>query len=400
MLTLAGSIAEADRQTDGYRLPVAAIYLDYHATTPVDRRVAQVVLDAMVTTFGNANSVDHRFGSDAAALVLDARGSVAELVGAEADDVRFTSGATEAISIALRMAKADCPDRPLRIALSCAEHKAMIEAARLMEGAGLATLRWLGVDQRGRTALAELVEALRDGSDLLCLMAANNEVGTINPIEAAAGVAAQAGVAILVDATQAAGRLPIDVGSWGVDYLVLSAHKIYGPKGVGALVARGSNRISAAVIGGHEGTANVPGIAGMGEACRLRLVERDEDEPRIEALRDRLEAALLAQVPDLMINGDVANRLGHNLHVSALGADNGAVTATLHRSVAISTGSACTSGAQEASHVLRAMSLAPELQESALRISPGKFTTTDEVDCAAAAIAAAIRQVRAARGAP
>ncbi len=356
------------------------------------------MLDAMTSAFGNSYSVDHSFGATAATLVDEARGSVAELIGAESQDVRFTSGATEAIRIAFRMALVECEGRPLRIALSRAEHKAVLVAAKMMERAGQATLRWMDVDDRARIDGSQLEDAIEGGIDLLCLMAANNEVGTIYPTKAVATMATRARVRILVDATQAAGRLEIDAIGWGLDYLVLSAHKIYGPKGVGALVAEGANRLSDDVLGGHAGTENVPGAVGMGEACRLRLLERDEDEPRISQLRDRLQEALLAQVPELVINGDLSNRLSHNLHVSAPGAENSAVTAALHRRVAIATGSACSAGAQEPSHVLRAMALAPELQESALRISPGKFTTMHEIERAAADIAEAIRHVRSAKG--
>lgn len=375
-----------------------AIYLDHHATTPVDERVAALVLDAMVNTYGNPASVDHHIGDVAALAVADARRAVAGLVGAEADDVRFTSGSTEAIRVAMAMAKAEVGDRPLRIVVSRAEHKAVIEAAAALERVGAATIRWLGVDGVGDVNLSEVADTLEAGADLLCLMAANNEVGTIYPVEQVARLASSFGAAILVDATQAAGRIDINATGWNLDYLVLSAHKLYGPKGVGALVARDANRISVETLGGHEGTQNVPGAVGMGEACRLRMIERPMDEARITELRDRLQAALLAEVPDIVVNGSIVNRLSNNLHISVLGADNGAVTARLHRTVAISTGAACSSGSEAPSHVLRAMGLADALQHSALRISPGKFTTSDEIDRAAVMIAAAVQQVRAMGG--
>ena len=263
---------------------------------------------------------------------------------------------------------------------------------------GRANVRWIEVDGRGRVSLSDLEAVLGLGVDLLCFMAANNEVGNVYPICEAAKRATRSGTEILVDATQAAGRVDIQAHRWGIDYVVLSAHKLYGPKGVGALVAPDAQSATANLVCGHEGTPNVPGIVGFGEACRLRSFEMAEDECRIGALRDRLEARLRAAVPGLVVNGDLENRLSHNLHVSAVGAPNDAVVARLRRKVAISTGSACTSGAQGPSHVLRAMKLSKELQEGALRISLGKFNTVEEIDHAAAEIGQAIDAVRSAAG--
>jgi cysteine desulfurase len=228
-------------------------------------------------------------------------------------------------------------------------------------------------------------------------MAANNEVGTIYPSRQIAEMARDAGALTLVDATQAAGRVPIAARDWGISYLALSAHKMYGPKGVGALLTPPSIKIYSShgtIKGVPEGTPNVPGIVGLGEACRLRMLEMSDDEQRIARQRDRLETILCQTVQGLIVNGHRETRLSHNLHVSVPSVPNDAVVARLHRRVAISTGAACSSGAQEPSHVLRAMGLAPALQEGALRIGLGKFTTDSEVEQAGVEISDAIRMTR------
>jgi len=391
MLELYPSIARA---RDGRR----PIYLDHQATTPVDPRVAGVVWEAMTTQFGNANSADHLYGEEAARLLGDAGSAVAKLVGATPEHVRFTSGATEAVRLALQIAVRKMEGRALHVSASRAEHRAVLDALQVLQDEGKARVTWLSVDAKGRVSLDEIAQVLRQGVDLLCLMAANNEVGTIYPVEAAASLAHDAGSDILVDATQAAGRVPLAAEAWDIDYLVLSAHKIYGPKGVGALVGRDAIGSWADKAWGHTGTPNVPGAAGFGAACRIVSEEGAESEEHVRSLRDHLQATLQADVPALEVNGDLAQRLSHNLHISAPGAPNDAVVARLRTSVALATGAACMSGAQQPSHVLRAMGLSPSLQDSALRISPGRFNTREEIDVAAAAIAEAIASVRAAVG--
>jgi cysteine desulfurase len=374
------------------------IYLDHQATTPVDPRVAAVVWETMTTQFGNANSVDHLYGEEAAHLLADARSAVAGLVGAAPEHVRFTSGATEGIRLALQTAVRKADGRPLRVACSPAEHRAVLDVLHSLETEGKARVTWLPVDGLGCVSLDKIAQACGGGIDLVCLMAANNEVGTLYPVQAATSLARDAGCEILVDATQAASRVFLDVDGWGIDYLVLSAHKIYGPMGIGALVGPDATGPLADQVAGHAGTPNVPGAVGFGEACRIAKEEGGESEVRICALRDRLEAALLDRIPGLVVNGDRDRRLTHNLHVSAPGAPNDAVVARLRATVALATGAACTSGAQEPSHVLRAMGLPLSLQDSALRISPGRFNTIEEIDTAADAIAKAVASVRAAVG--
>lgn len=369
------------------------IYLDYHATTPVDPRVAAAVLDAMITEFGNANSVEHLYGEVAARLVEDARFEVANLVSAEPEGVHFTSGSTEAIQLALAHALAT-HKRPLRVALTTVEHRALLDRVVDHERGGDIALSWLPVDQFARLDLDALEKTCQEGVDLVCVMAANNEVGTIYPIEAVNSIAAKAGASILVDATQAAGRIPLDALSLGITYLTISAHKIYGPKGIGALIVPPELHIRpdhGRIAGTGDGTPNVSGIVGLGEACRLRRLEMDFDEPRIANQRNTLEKLLHDSVECLATNGDPKNRLSGNLHISVPGVPNDVIVTKLRHLVALSTGAACSSGAQTRSHVLMAMRLPEAIQVGALRIGLGKFTTDEEIDLAATYISQASR---------
>ncbi len=372
------------------------IYLDHHATTPVDPRVAQVVADAINETFGNAASVEHAFGMEAANLIESAAAAVAKLVGAEdARDVLFTAGASEALRTAVSIAALTRADAPMRVLLPATEHTALLDAVARMQRQARASIRWLGVDGMGRVDLDEIAAA---PFDLVCLMAANNEIGTIHPVRAAAAIARRNGAAILVDATQGAGRIEVKAAEWGLDLVVFSAHKIHGPKGSGAVVGPGVAAAVASGALGHHGTPNVPAIAGFGEACRLQFSEGSADAVRIGALRDRLEHSLRDRIHGLVVNGDLNARLSHNLHVSIPGVPNDAVLARLRHTVAVSTGSACQSGAQGPSHVLRAIALPAAHQESALRMSPGRFTTAADIDAAADAIVAAVGAIRALAG--
>jgi cysteine desulfurase len=317
------------------------IYMDHHATTPVDPRVANVVVNAMVNVFGNASSVDHTHGEAALHLVDRATAEVAALVGSEAENIRFTSGSTESIRFALGHAVAMRGLSKLRVAATMVEHQAVLDALRIAVRAGLAEVVWIEVDGQANLRPESLHAALEKGVDLLCVMAANNEVGTIYPTRQIASDAHEAGAKVLVDATQAAGRVDLRSQEWDLDYLAFSSHKIYGPKGVGALAVSDANmhsELSEHVVG-HNGTLNVPGIVGFGEATRLMRMEGAEDERRIRGLRDRLEAGLLRGLPDIVVNGNRTNRLSHNFHFSLPGIPNDAVIARLRNRVAVSTGS-------------------------------------------------------------
>jgi len=352
----------------------------------------------MTETFGNPNSVDHVFGEIAATAVEEARCAVARLVGAETQDVRFTSGASEALRLALAYAIERSPS-PLKVAVAPIEHPALLDAVDHAVRNGHIQVVWMKVDNKARVNVDNIAHAVACGASLVCLMAANNEVGTLQPIEETGRLTKTAGVAFLVDATQAAGRVELDAQRWGIDYLILSAHKMYGPKGVGALISPEIAESAPPKLHAfHAATPNVSGIVGLGEAARLRTAEMAADEARIKVLRDRLEARLYRDIPGLAINGDREHRLANNLHISVPEAPNDAVIAHLRHKVAISTGAACMSGADAPSHVLRAMELPAWRQDGALRISLGKFNTDDEIERAAEAIIAAISVVHSALG--
>lgn len=377
------------------------IYLDYHATTPVDPRVAATVLHAMTEGFGNASSMDHAVGDRAEAAIQQASQQVANLVGASPRDILFTSGATESINLAIQgtVKHWERTHHKPRIAISAVEHKAVLDTCTALQQQDRIELLTIPVDNQARLDLAHLENLCRQGIDLLCIMAANNEVGTLYPIEQIAQVAQREGIPFLCDASQAVGKIPIHFDDWGITLLAISAHKFYGPQGVGALVVRRGYLLEPVFYGGgHQrglrpGTLNLPGIVGLGEACRLRALEMAIDEPEIGRKRDRLQQLLTEKIPNLVINGDLHHRLAGNLHISIPGIPNSAIIARLRHHLAISTGSACSSGVEAPSHVLRAMNLPDSLLEGALRIGLGKFTTETEITQAAAQLSQTISAI-------
>ncbi|WP_017301520.1 cysteine desulfurase family protein [Nodosilinea nodulosa] len=378
------------------------IYLDYHATTPIDPRVAEKVLQAMTTNFGNASSVDHEVGDRAEAAVKAATHHVADLVGATPRDIIFTSGATESLNLAIQgtVQHLERSGTKPRIAISTVEHKAVLDTCDALHKQGRIELIHISVDTQARLDLGQLEQACANGIHLLCIMAANNEVGTLYPIEKIAAIAQSYQVPFLCDASQAVGKSPIQFNEWGITMLTLSGHKLYGPQGVGALVVRRDHRLEPLLYGGGQqrglrpGTLNLPGIVGLGEACRLRAIEMAMDEVEIGQKRDRLQALLQAQIPDLGINGDLQNRLAGNLHISIPGIPNSAIIARVRHQLAISTGSACSSGVEAPSHVLRAMGPAEPVVEGALRIGLGKFSTDDDIHQAAEILTQAVESVK------
>ncbi|MQB07193.1 cysteine desulfurase [Agrobacterium tumefaciens] len=374
--------------------PTPAVYLDHHATTPVDPRVAEIAIRMMVEEFGNANGVENIHGERAASAVVQAKDRLAQLLGAEPRDVYFTSGSTEAIQLAISHSIGIHRDQ-LRIAISRAEHKAVIDTALHAERVGMAVISWIEVDDKAQIDLSSLQSVLDGGVDLVCVMAANNEVGTIYPIAEIARKASECGADVLVDATQAIGRIPLNLEDLGANYVILSGHKIYGPKGVGALISPVFEYSSIfGLQGAHHPTPNVSGIAALGFACELMEREGEAESRRLAQLRDQLQERLKSLVAGLIVNGAETARLPHNLHVSAPGAPNDVVLSRLRGMVSISTGSACNTGAQEPSHVLRAMRLPDPYIDSCLRIGLGRTTTAAEVERAAVAIAEAINDVR------
>lgn len=335
----------------------------------------------------DASSIDHEVGDRAEAAVKAATRHVADLVGVTPRDIIFTSGATESFNLAIQgtVQHLERTVTKPRIAISTVEHKAVLDTCEALRRQGRIELIYIPVDIQARIDLGQLEHACASGIHLLCVMAANNEVGTLYPIGKIAAIAQSYQVPFLCDASQAVGKIPIQFNEWGITMLALSAHKLYGPQGVGALVVRRDHRLEPLLYGGGQqkglrpGTLNLPGIVGLGEACRLRLEEMAVDEVEIGQRRDRLQALLQAQIPDIVINGDLHNRLAGNLHISIPGIPNGAVIARVRHKLAISTGSACSSGVEAPSHVLRAMNLPEPLIEGALRISLGKFTTESDL---------------------
>ena len=377
------------------------IYLDYHATTPVDPRVADLVYHAMTTEFGNASSVDHEWGDRAEAAVKQAAKHVADLIGASPREIIWTSGATESINLAIQGSLPSHPDKPHRIALLPLEHKAVLDTCQILEERGWAQLIYLQVDSKGRLDRDHLEQICAEGLSLLCVMAANNEIGNIYPIQEIGQIAQRYSIPFLCDASQAVGKIPIQFEAWGITYLAISAHKLYAPKGVGALVVRQGYRLEPSIFGGghqkgmRSGTLNVPGIVGLGESCRLRSLEMSEDERAIAIKRDYLQNLLIGKIHNLVINGDLDNRLAGNLHISIPGIPNSAVVARIRHKLAISTGSACSSGVEAPSHVLQVLKFPEELIHGSLRIGIGKFTVNEEIEAAATILSEAIYQIHA-----
>lgn len=377
------------------------IYLDYHATTPVDPRVASVVMQYMVTEFGNASSIDHIYGDRADHLVKQAAKQVADLVVALPREVIFTSGATESINLVLQGLPQKSPSaHKLKIALLPIEHKAVLDTCDALTKKEIVEIIFLKVDRQGKLDLEHLKTTCHQGIDLICVMAANNEIGTIYPVPEIGVIAQKYNIPFLCDATQAVGKIPINFRDWGITYLALSGHKMYAPKGIGALILRKGYQLEPLIYGGGQqkgiraGTLNVAGIAGLGEACRLRQLEMLEDEQVIAAKRDRLQSLLLESIPELAINGDRLNRLAGNLHIAIPNIPNKAIISRIRDQLAIATGSACSSGVESASHVLKAINLPQNLIEGALRISIGKFTTDAEIDRAAGILIAAVHRTQ------
>jgi len=374
------------------------IYLDYHATSPVDIRVAHQVMHYMTEEFGNASSIDHVFGDKAELAVALATNEVAHLVGCSPKEVVFTSGATESINLAIQGFISS--EKFFKIAILPTEHKAVLDTCSALSKKGLAEIIFLKVDSQAQIDLDHLEKTCSKGIDLLSVMAANNEVGTIYPIQQVGEIAQHYGIPFLCDGSQAVGKIPINFSEWGITFLAISGHKFYAPKGVGALVIKRGQRLKPLIYGGghqrgtRSGTLNVPGIVGLGEACRLRSMEMAEDEQRIAQQRDRLQSLLQSAIPHLVVNGDLQHRLAGNLHISIPGIPNSAVIARVRNQLAISTGSACSSGVETPSHVLTAMKLPSEVIEGALRIGLGKFTTDDEVEQAESILISAVQTIQ------
>lgn len=376
------------------------VYLDHQATTPLDPRVLEAMLPWLTGEFGNAASRQHAWGWAAESAVEAAREEVAAALGAEPREIVFTSGATESNNLAILGAARAARGRGSHVVTSAVEHRAVLDPCRQLAAEGF-EVTVLDPDPTGRVDPAALEAVLTDRTVLVSLMAANNEVGTLNPVAELAALSAARGVAFHTDAAQAFGKVPLDVAS-GAVLVSLSAHKLYGPKGVGALYVRSRPRVPLAPIvhgGGHErglrsGTLNVPGIVGFGAAVRLAMRERDDDALRLAALRDRLDGAIRGALDGVTLNGAASERLPGNLSLSFAGLDGERLVASL-RDVAVSSGSACTTASGEPSHVLGALGVPEALAKATLRFGLGRFTTRAEIDFAADSVVAAVRRLRA-----
>jgi cysteine desulfurase len=378
------------------------IYLDHHATTPVDPQVLQAMLPFFNQVFGNASSRQHRYGWQAEEAVERARQQVATFVGARAKEIVFTSGATEANNLAIRGAVQARRARGNHVVTVATEHHAVLDTCRRLEDEGC-RVTVLPVERDGLVDPDRFAAALTDQTVLASVMAANNEIGVLQPIGVLSRACQARGVWLHTDAVQAAGRVPFDVDAAGADLVSITAHKMYGPKGAGALYLRRSSRVELVPLftgGGQErglrpGTLNVPGIVGFGAAAELCGRELAAEGPRVAALRDRLLAALQRGLEAVTVNGSMTARLPQNLHVSFAGVDGDALMTGLADDVAASSGSACASGSREPSHVVKALGLGAAESWGAVRFGLGRGTTEAEVDFAAERVIALVERLRA-----
>ena len=375
------------------------IYLDHNATTPVDERVLARMLPFFTEHYGNASSKGHPHGWAAEEAVEQAREAVAACLGAEVKEIVFTSGATEAINAALKGVAGAYARKGRHLVTVQTEHKAVLDTCRALERQGFA-VTYLPVESNGLLDLDELDDALTNETILVAAMWANNETGVLQPIPEIAERVRARGILFMTDATQAVGKVPVSVSH--ADLMVCSGHKVYGPKGVGALYVRRRHprvRLLPLVDGGGQerglrgGTLNVPGIVGMGVALEIAYAEREAEAARLEALRDRFEAALLDHLPDVQVNGQTAPRLPQTANVAFRGVEAAKLVLAL-RDLAVSTGSACTSGSGKPSHVLQAMGLPDEDALATIRFSLGRFTTAEEIDYAIEHVLAAVEKLR------
>jgi cysteine desulfurase len=377
------------------------IYLDYQATTPVDPRVLDAMLPYFREDFGNAASRNHAFGWKAEEAVEEAREEVAKLIGASAKEIVFTSGSTEAINLALKGVAEMYGAKGKHVITSLSEHKAVLDVCKHLEKQGF-EVTYLRPDRTGRTTAADVEAALRPDTILVAIMWANNEVGTINDVRAIGALCHARDVLFFTDGTQAVGKIPVDVEADHVDMTCVSAHKIYGPKGVGALYVRRRNprvRLVAQMDGGgHErgfrsGTLNVPGIVGLGKAAAICRAELASEGVRAAALRDRLEQRIKSELDHVHLNGNPEHRLPNCLNLSFSYVEGESLLMGIG-DIAVSSGSACTSASLEPSHVLRSMDVGDDLAHSSIRFGIGRFTTEEQVDFAAEQVIEAVRRLR------
>jgi cysteine desulfurase len=377
------------------------IYMDYHATTPVDPRVLEAMTPFFTQHFGNPASRNHAFGWEAEEAVENARKQVAELIGATPKEVIFTSGATEANNLAIKGVAEMYREKGNHVITCVTEHKAVIDTCKKLEKQG-ARVTYLPVQKDGRISLDDLRAAITDKTILITIMSANNEIGVLQPIAEIGAIAKEKGILFHTDGVQAVGKVPFNVNDAKVDLVSMSAHKLYGPKGVGALYVRRRNpRVLLAEQingGGHErgmrsGTLNVPGIVGFGKAAELARVGMAAESERMRTLRDRLNAKLHANLDEIYINGSMEFRLPHNLNISFAYVEGESLLMGIN-DVAVSSGSACTSASLEPSYVLKALGAGDDLAHSSIRFGLGRWTTDEEVDYVVEKLTTVVRRLR------
>jgi cysteine desulfurase len=384
-------------------LPRAPIYLDSHATTPVDPRVLEAMLPYFTETFGNPASSSHAWGWKAAEAVEAARRDVAALIGASAREIVFTGGATESNNFAIHGIATRTPEARRHIVVSAIEHKSVLEPAKHLGQQGW-KVTILPITREGGVDLQAVDAAVTPNTAIVSVMGANNEIGAIQPLAEIGAITRARGALFHVDAAQAAGKFPVDVEAMQIDLLSLTGHKMYGPKGSGALYIRKRTEVTPLIVGGgHErglrsGTLNVPGIVGVARACAICRAEMTAEASRLGRLRDRLLAGLTANLDNVVVNGslDPRHRLPHNLHVSFLGVDGESLLVGIG-DIAVSSGSACASASGEASHVLRAL-LGDQVPSASIRFGLSRFTTEAEIDYTVEKFTAMVRHLRRTAG--
>lgn len=374
-------------------------YLDYNSTTPCAEEVIAAMMPFFGTHFGNAASKSHPFGWVAEQSVEEAREAVAQLIGAKSKEIIFTSGATESLNLAIKGVFDLFPGGKQHYITCQTEHKAVLDSMAEIQRRG-AEVTYLPVSSNGEVDLNLLEQSIQANTKMICLMWANNETGVIHPIQKIAQIADKQGITFLTDAVQAVGKIP--VSTEGIHLMAFSAHKLYGPKGVGALYVRHNHSLPKPLAqlhgGGHEkgfrsGTLNVPGIVGFGKAAQLRIQEMKEESDRLEKLRDRLESALL-ELPGVHRNGTTRHRLAHVSNLSFSGVEGAELLLKVNQQVAVSSGSACTAISPKPSHVLQAMGIAPDLGRASLRFSLGKYNTESEIESSIAWVKEVLEELR------
>ena len=376
------------------------VYLDNNATTRVDPLVLEAVLPHFLEDFGNASSI-HKYGQEARASIEEARRYVARLIGAEPKEVVFTSGGTESDNTAIQGVCGFHRSRGNHIITTTIEHPAILRSCEQLESEGF-RVTYVPVDCYGLVQMGQLREAVDNQTILISVMHANNEIGTIQPVEEISTIAREKGIIFHTDAVQSVGKIPLEVDRLGIDLLSLSGHKLHAPKGVGALYVRQGVSMDALLHGGsHErnrrgGTENVPGVVGLGKSCELAQGSLDDFDLRVRKLRDKLEAGIIEAVPDIIVNGSISCRMPHVSNISFPGIEGEALLISLDlQGLAVSTGAACASGSLEPSHVLRAMKISSSRVDSAIRFSLSRMTSDEDIEYALKVVPETVERMRA-----